>query len=79
MQKHPIEVNPLIVLPSHITIAIHQDDADRLSNGLSDLLCWCRGFMAGREDFCQHPQGTEAATILNLALKRALTKSQAKA
>ena len=30
--------------------------------------------MAGREDFCQHPQGTEAATILNLALKRAMHK-----
>jgi len=74
MQKHPIEVNPLIVPPLHITIAIHQDDAERLSNGLSDLLCWCRGFMAGRDDTCQHPQGTEAATILNLALKRAMHK-----
>ena len=74
MQKHPIEVNTPPCSPLHITIAIHQDDADRLSNGLSDLLCWCRGFMAGRDDFSLHPQGAEAATILNLALKRAMHK-----
>lgn len=74
MQKHPIEVNTTPPPPMHITITIQEGDAERISNGLSDLLCWCRGFMAGRDDACQHPQGTEAATILNLALKRAMHK-----
>lgn len=74
MQSHPIEVNTVPPTPHHVTIDIHEDDADRLSWALSDLLCWCSGFMAGRDDSAHHPQGVEAARTLNLALKRALAK-----
>jgi hypothetical protein len=78
MTTHPIEVNQTGPHPAplHVSLTIHQDDAEALSSALSDLLCWCAGYRAGQPDSEHHPMGTGAARTLNIALKRALDKKE---
>lgn len=76
MTRYPIEVNrtaPDLPL-AHVSLVIHQDDAEALSFALSDLLCWAAGYCAGCQDTDKHPYGVEAARDLNIALKRALNR-----
>jgi len=56
-----------------VTLRLPLSEAEKLSYGLSDLLCWCNGFMAGTgPDFRFDPMGVEAARTLNLKLKSAM-------
>jgi hypothetical protein len=56
-----------------VTIKLPLSEAETLSHGLSDLLCWCNGFMAASGDsFSYDPMGVEAARTLNLKLKSAM-------
>lgn len=56
-----------------ITITLTRGEAEIISYGLSDLLCWCSGFAAAhRDDTDDLPMGREAARNLNLKLKSAL-------
>lgn len=60
-----------------ITIRLSRRDAERLSYGLSDLLCWHSGFAAAREglDLDHSPMGVGAARDLNLKIKGALDRA----
>jgi len=57
-----------------ITITLRRSEAEAWSYGLSDLLCWCRGFSAALlpDDFQRHPMGVDEARELNIKLKAAL-------
>lgn len=56
-----------------ITITLDPDEAERLSHGLSDLLCWCRGFSAalGENGLDRRPIGIEETREINIKLKKA--------
>lgn len=81
MTDHPIELNRFgpHLTPLHVSLTIHQDDAESLSLALSDLLCWCAGYRAGQPDSEHHPMGIQAARTINMALKRALNNKETKA
>lgn len=58
-----------------VLIQLDRQEAERLSWGLSDLLCWHGGFAAARagtdlDD--DRPMGIEAVRTLNLKIKDAL-------
>jgi hypothetical protein len=57
-----------------ITITLSREEAERISNNLSDLALWCHGFNAalGRDDQDRSPWGTRAVTDINLKIKVAL-------
>lgn len=56
-----------------ITIEIDRKMAEKLSHGLSDILCWTRGFMARSGPDNQYdPIGAEEVREMNIVLKRAL-------
>jgi hypothetical protein len=60
-----------------VTIQLTMAEAESLSSGLSDLLCWCRGFMAASGDhFSHYPMGVEATRTLNLKLKSAMEAAE---
>lgn len=56
-----------------IAVLAAKSDFDQLSHGLSDLLCWVRGFTAALpDDPGRHPIGIEAVRSLNIKIKEAL-------
>lgn len=56
-----------------VTLMLSVEDARHLSSGMADLLCWCRGFIAGRaDDHDSHPMGVEQTRTLRLKLNRAI-------
>lgn len=56
-----------------VTLRMSKSQAEYAQSGLSDLLCWCRGFMAGRgEDFHYEPIGVTETRELNIAIKKAI-------
>jgi hypothetical protein len=58
-----------------IVIVLSRTDADRVQEGLSDMLCWCNGFIAARpDDTANHPMGVHEARMINLKIKRALNE-----
>lgn len=62
-----------------IIITLDKGLAERLSLGLSDLLCWCAGFNAAlspSEDHDRRPMGMFAAREINIAIKRAMEESE---
>ena len=63
--------------PGHITLDVTPDEAERLSLGLSDLLCWCAGFKASlsSDERDRAPLGIEDAREINIVLKRALRRA----
>lgn len=63
--------------PRTVTIKLSVEDAQRLSSGMADLLCWCRGFIAGRaDDHDSHPMGIEETRTLRLKLMSALEEAR---
>jgi hypothetical protein len=60
-----------------VIIDLSVQDAEALTLGLSDLLCWCRGFNAalGQDDLDRRPMGVETTRQMNEILKRALDKA----
>lgn len=62
-----------------ITFTMDKDTAEKLSLGMSDLLCWCNGFNAAlspSEDYDRRPMGVFAAREINIALKRAIDEAE---
>lgn len=58
-----------------IVIVMSREDAERVQNGLSDMLCWCSGFIAAQpDDTVHHPMGISEARMINLKIKRALNE-----
>lgn len=58
-----------------ITIEIGEDEIEEICLGLSDLLCWCRGFKAAApEDADRHPLGVWAARNIKDRLREELHK-----
>ena len=58
-----------------ITLTLTREEAERISYGLADLLCWHRGFSAARAgtDLDEHePMGVACARDINLKIKDAL-------
>lgn len=62
-----------------VAITLPYDEAESISNGMSDILCWLDGFKAGRAGFADcgasGPMGVERARTMNIALKRALDEA----
>lgn len=60
-----------------VTLRMSKAGAEAVSLSLSDLLCWCRGFVAAiPEDLSRHPLNWEAAREINIALKRAIEDAE---
>lgn len=58
-----------------ITITLTREEAERISYGLADLLCWHHGFRAAREGTdlsAYNPLGVDCARDINLKIKDAL-------
>ena len=56
-----------------VTIRMSKSQAEYVSSGMSDLLCWANGFMAAQgEDFRYDPMGTNQIRELNIKLKKAI-------
>lgn len=67
----------MTVDPRTVTISIPLDEAQDLSFGISDLLCWCRGFAAGAgPDADSLPMGCSAAREMNIKLKKAINEAK---
>jgi hypothetical protein len=64
------------VPPGHAAVILPKDQAEELSHGLSDFLCWARGYRAGLSDErLEHgPLGVEEVRNLNIKLKSAIEK-----
>lgn len=59
--------------PHNNAIVLSPKEAEKLSLGLSDLICWIEGFnaaRAGTDHANSGPMGVEAVRALNLKLKR---------
>jgi hypothetical protein len=58
-----------------VIISLPMSRAKELSHGMSDLLCWCNGYMAAKgDDFSRYPMGFEDVRSLNIFLKEAIGK-----
>lgn len=56
-----------------VTLTLTMDEAEHLSSGVADLLCWCRGYMAGiSENTSNAPIGVEETRTLRIKLKQAM-------
>lgn len=56
-----------------VTLTLSVEDARHFSSGMADLLCWCRGFIAGcPSEHDHHPMGVEETRTLRLKLIRAI-------
>lgn len=60
---------------SPILLQLSRREAEHFSHGLSDLLCWCRGFNAAlpTDSYERQPMGTHEARELNIKIKSALS------
>ena len=67
-------------MTNEVTITLSKEKADRLSHGMADLLCWCRGFRAalGPDDREREPFGDWAARDMNIELKDAISRAEQK-
>lgn len=62
-----------------VTLRMSLSQAEAVTGGMSDLLCWASGFMAAKgEDFRFDPMGTHQIRELNIALKRAMREAESK-
>ncbi len=60
-----------------VVLRLTRKDAEHFSHGLSDILCWCRGFRAALgETNPNDPLGVEEVRELRIKLKRALEESK---
>lgn len=64
-----------------VTIQMSMDEAERLSNGMSDLLCWCTGFSAalGVDDLDREPMGVNQTRDVRIKLMKAMDTAEAEA
>jgi hypothetical protein len=62
-----------------VTLAMSKTQAEWVSHGLSDQLCWCNGFNAAlspADDHDRRPMGISQMRELNIALKRAIERAE---
>jgi len=56
-----------------VTLKMTKSQAEYVSAGISDILCWTNGFMAAKgDDFRYDPMGTDQIRELNIKLKKAI-------
>lgn len=56
-----------------VTLKMTKSQAEYVSAGISDILCWANGFMAAKgDDFRYDPMGTEQILELNIKLKKSI-------
>lgn len=56
-----------------VTITMSKEAAERIQYGLSDLLCWCRGYAAAAGEHSYNgPLGVEETRDMNIKLKEAI-------
>jgi hypothetical protein len=55
-----------------ITVVLSRKEAERLSHGLSDILCWARGFCAAQPENEHLPLGMNETRDMNRKLKGAM-------
>jgi hypothetical protein len=68
---------PLSAQEAPLTFVLKRGEAEEFSHALSDMLCWARGFMAGRpDDPSSHPLGTEEIRQLNILFKKKLREAR---
>lgn len=60
-----------------VSIELTVEEAERLRDGMADLLCWCDGFKAGLGDdrLDRFPMGVETTRDMNIKLKSAIGKA----
>lgn len=63
-----------------VTITMSLDEAKRISAGLADLLCWCRGFKAAQreDDYDCGPLGIPQTRDISAEMKSAIDKVELK-
>lgn len=63
-----------------VVITLPLDEAKRISAGLADLLCWCRGFKAAQreDDYDCGPLGISETRDFSAELKGAIDKAEMK-
>ncbi len=62
---------PLVIL------SLPKGQAEKLSDAMSDLLCWHRGYAAGKgEDTSNSPMGVEDLREFRIALNKAITDAE---
>lgn len=60
-----------------VTLRMSMTQAEAATAGMSDLLCWARGFRAALgDDTDRAPMGTEMIREMNIALKRAIERAE---
>lgn len=60
-----------------VTLRMSLSQAETVSSGMSDLLCWANGFMAAKGgDFRYDPMGVHQIRELNIALKSAMARAE---
>lgn len=61
-----------------VTIAMSRRQAEAVQGAIADILCWCRGFMAGKGDDAERyaPIGIDTLREMNSAMKRAIEQSE---
>jgi len=62
-----------------VTIRLSMSEAEMLSGGMSDLLCWCNGFNAAlspSEDHDRRPMGVSCAREINIKIKSAMDQAE---
>lgn len=66
------------VPPGYAAVILPKAEAERLSSGISDILCWAAGFKAALgDDTGRAPLGVEDVRTLNIKLKTAIEKVKA--
>jgi len=62
--------------PTRVLLLLERTTAEELSDGLSDIGCWMRGFIAALGDnYDRYPMSHDTVTRMNLLLKSAIRKA----
>jgi hypothetical protein len=59
-----------------VTLTLPLSEAEELSDRMADLLCWCRGYMAGCPDSDKHPVGAHETRELRIHLDAAICRTR---
>ena len=60
-----------------VVVELRLTEAEEFRDRMADMLCWVRGYMAGRgEDDTNNPMGYSAMEALNIKLKGAIDQAR---
>jgi hypothetical protein len=63
-------------MSEEVVITMSKNEAERITHGMSDLLCWTRGFKAAQgPDALNGPMGHEETIDMNCKLKEAIARA----